>query len=118
MDDDCVAFGEADELRELLEIRVVLVRELFARLFVMMRGLEVLLLVVAEDALVLHRELDALARFGAAVDEIAREDDAIIFRDREAIEQRECFVVAPVQIADDYRSIHFLRVRTRRANSS
>ena len=42
--------------------------------------LEMLLLVIAEDALVPHRELDALARLGAAVDEVADEDDAVVVR--------------------------------------
>ena len=84
----------------------MLVLEDASRLRVMALRLEVLLLVVAEDALVLHRELDALAVLRAAVDEVAREDDAVAARDREAMERREGFVVAPVQIADDNRSVH------------
>ena len=62
---------------------------------------------VAEDARVLHRELDALAGLRAAVHEVAREDDAVALARREAIEQLERFAFAPVQIADDDGSVHF-----------
>ena len=63
-----------------------------------------LLLVVAEDAGVAHRQLDAFAPPGAAVDQVAREDHAIPHGHRQAIQKLESFILATVKIADDYCS--------------
>jgi hypothetical protein len=100
-------------VRERAARREVIGREVFVFAFAL---LEVLLLVVSEDRFVVHRELDALAGFWAAVDEIAREDDAVVVGDgpftMKEIEQGARFVEAPVQIADDDGSIHVLRSPT------
>jgi hypothetical protein len=42
----------------------------------------------------------------AAVDEVAREDDAVVGADREDLEQVEGLVVATVEVADDDDSLH------------
>src|SRR6185295_6668415 len=61
---------------------------------------QVLLLVVAEDALVLPGQVDALAPLGAAVDQVARENHAVRARRRQLVEQVEGLVVAAVEVAD------------------
>jgi hypothetical protein len=58
---------------------------------------------VPEDALVAHRELDALAPLRAAVDEVAREDHAIVHGHRQAIQKLEGFILATMKIADHNR---------------
>ena len=66
---------------------------------------EMLLLVVAEDARVTHCELDAFPPLGAAVDQVARENDPIVHGHGQAIQKLESFIPATVKIADHYCSI-------------
>jgi hypothetical protein len=63
--------------------------------------LQVLLFVVAQNALVRHGELHALPGPGAAVDEVASEDDAIARAHRQAVEQGAGLVEAAVEVSDD-----------------
>ena len=68
--------------------------------------IQMLLLVVAEDGFVLHRELDALAWLWSAVDEITGKDDAIGGGRGNRIEKLESLFVAAVYVSNHYRS-HF-----------
>ena len=105
---------EANEEGQLLEVRVVLGPQRVPGEEVRRRQLlgpalallQVFLFVVAQDALVLHGELHALAWFGAAIDEIAREDHAVGRGDLERVQQLDGFVEAAVQISDDEGAIH------------
>jgi hypothetical protein len=64
----------------------------------------VLLLVIAEDALVPHRQLDALAAPEPAIDEVADKDDAIAGRDCQTVQQFDGLVMASVEVAHHDRA--------------
>ncbi len=112
VEDDGVRLRDAEEMREQGEPVQVLVPEHPSRLGVVGLELldrtaalvEVVLLVVSEDGFVPHGELDALASPGAAVDEVSHEDDAVARGDREAREELESLVVAPVEVGHDDRA--------------
>lgn len=125
VDRDRSELRERDERRQRREVLVVLGAERSARARVIWgevrlalgSDLQVLLLVVAEEALVLHRELDALARLGTAVHEIAQEDDAITRGGGDREQKIDRLVVATVQVAYQDCSLIFHGMHGRFARS-
>jgi hypothetical protein len=114
VDDDRAVVGQIDALGQAREVLVVLFTDQRARARVIRKQrtfgaaplLQMFLFVIAEDALVLHGQLDAFPRGGTAVDEIACEDDPVARGGTHELEKVESLLEAPVQITDDDRATH------------